>query len=255
MRVRRVQEQDLPDLPARLQAARKASDHSLLEICRRLEITPTYWYKLEKEEASTISYELLTRIEGLLSVDFGVRFFDGDPISHDPNNLYKDAKMNLSKLQWIKVVTPPPGWEGGYWAYNPEHLSAMQKDGDQIINQNGITIFSLGFKHETAARPKAGDLMLLAQHAKITHIVEILDEQPVQQGGWFGRYVKVNWWQPTVDWQTLPQKGEILGCDIDIFDGHPHRFDVFKKFQKAWENRLDLFQAHVAEQLSESLAA
>jgi transcriptional regulator with XRE-family HTH domain len=262
MRVRRVQEQDLPDLPAQLQAARKASDYSLLEICRRLEITPTYWYKLEREESNSISYELLRKIEELLSVDLGARFSETMTATNNlkPNSIGKDVRMDLSKLQWIKVVRPAKGWEvvrgkKGLWAYTPEHLITMQKSGYQVIHQNGLTIFPLGFRHENAAKPQVGDLMLLTQHAKITHVVEVLDEQPIPQDDWFSRYVKVIWWQPEADWQPLPKKEEILGCKIQAMDGAPHRFDAFNDFREKWEDRLDLFQAHVAEQLSESLVA
>ncbi len=263
MKVRRVQERELPKLAAQLKEARKASSLSLLKICEQLGITPTYWYKLEREESNSISYELLRKIEELLSIDLGARFSETmtDANNSKPNRTGKDVGMNLSKLQWIKNVKPGDGWEvvpgkKGCWAYTPEHLIAMQESGHQVVHQNGLTIFPLGFKQENAAtKPQAGDLMLLTQHAKITHIVEVLDEQPIPQDGWFGRYVKVIWWQPETDWSALPKREEILGCNIDPQKTLPYRFDAFKDFQKKWEDRLDLFQSHVAEQISESLVA
>jgi len=94
MRVRKVQEVDVPNLSSKLMAARKASNHSLLEICRQLDITPTYWYKLEKMESSTINYELLKKIEALLPLNLDIRF----PEDLEINNL-NGKKMDLSQLK------------------------------------------------------------------------------------------------------------------------------------------------------------
>ncbi|MBD2261115.1 helix-turn-helix transcriptional regulator [Pseudanabaena sp. FACHB-2040] len=242
MRVRRVQELNIPDLSDRLLAARKASRHSLLEICRRLDITPTYWYKLEKGEASTVNYDLLKRIEDILSLDLRVDFSDASDF-----NFNKELKMDLSRLKWIKVVTPEKGWPH-HWAVSLNEIADCK---EPIIQKNGLTILPLGFKHKKAELPAANDLMVLTQHAKVTHVVEFLDDEPYEEGGWFHRYVKIVWWKPEIDWAELPHRKEVLGFDVSIQKSMPYEFSSFESFQEAWNKKggLEAFQEYVAEQL------
>ncbi len=243
MRVRRVQEIDVPNLPAQLLAARKASDMSLLEICRQLSVTPTYWYKLEKGEATTISYELLKKIEDLLSLNFGVEFLNSPDIE-----LSQEKIMDLSRLQWIKVVTPAKDWPH-YWAVSPNEFAEYQ---DPVIQQNGLTIVPLGFKQEGSEMLNSGDLMVLTQHAKITHVVEVLDDKPENKGGYFQRYVKIVWWKPEMDWGELPHREDVLGFDVQIQKGIPYEFTAFKAFHERWDNQggMDAFREYLAKQLS-----
>ena len=251
MRVRKVQEIDIPDLSGKLLAARKAAKDSLLEICRQLDITPTYWYKLEKGEASTINYDLLRKIEEVLSLDFNVRFSDSSNIASS-----KEVHMELSRLKWIKVVTPPHDWRS-QWAYSQAELETMNSSKNPVINRNGLVVFPLGFKTDRAARrPLAGDLIALTQHAKITHIVEVLDEEPYEDGGWFNHYVKIIWWKPEMEWEALPhRKGEaVLGTDVAPQDGDPHLFTAFETFKNKWGDDpegIKAFQEHLAKKLGE----
>lgn len=73
MRIRKVDELDVPDLAARLKAAREADDRSLAEICRQVGVSPQYWYNLERGTVTTMSFETLRKIEEVLGVDFGVK--------------------------------------------------------------------------------------------------------------------------------------------------------------------------------------
>lgn len=235
----------MPDLAEHLLAARKLSDMSLLEICRQLGITPTYWYKLEKGGADTINYDLLTKIEELLLLNLNIEFSQ----NLNTNSPHKECGMNLSRLKWVKVVTPPKDWKH-YWAVSP---SEIKDASDPVIHHNGLTIVPLGFKHEGAEKLESGDLMALTQHAKITHIVEILDEQPYEKGGWFHRYVKIIWWKPEMNWDKLPHRKKVLGFDVPIQKGVPYEFATsFDAFRERWGNQggLAAFQEHVAEQLS-----
>jgi hypothetical protein len=191
---------------------------SLLEICRQLEITPTYWYKLEKGGADTINYDLLAKIEELLSLDLGIEF----PESVNTNPSHKENGMNLSRLKWVKVVTPPKDWKHR-WALSLPEIADISKN-EPVIQRNGLTIVPLGFKHEGAEKLESGDLMALTQHAKITHVVEILDEQPYKKGEWFNRYVKIIWWKPEMNWDELPHREDVLGFDIPIQKGVPYEF-------------------------------
>lgn len=244
MRVRKVQEIDIPDLSGKLLAARKAAKESLLEICRQLEITPTYWYKLEKGEAGTINYDLLRKIEEVLSLDFNVRFSDASP---------KERHMELSRLKWIKVVRPPHGWST-QWAYSQAELETMNNPTNPVINRNGLVAFPLGFRTDKARLPLAGDLIALTQHAKITHIVEFLDEEADEDGGWFNRYVKVIWWKPETEWKALPHQKVVLGTDVTPMQGIPYLFTAFESFKNKWGDDpegMKAFQEHLAEKLGE----
>jgi transcriptional regulator with XRE-family HTH domain len=253
MRVRKVQEVEVPRLSKQLLSARKASDMSLLEICRQLDITPTYWYKLEKGGAETINYDLLEKIEDLLLLDLGIEF----PSDLNIDSKYKENGMNLSRLKWIKVVTPPFPKEWKHkWALSPDELKdpeLLAGPNEKIIQQNGLTIVPLGFKQKGSEKLESGDLMALTQRGKITHIVEILDEQPYEKGGWFNRYVKIVWWKPEIkDWEELPSRETILGFNIHIFDGIPHEFTAFQSFHEEWDEKggLEAFREYFENELS-----
>lgn len=253
MRVRRIQEYEVPDLPKQLMVARKASNMSLLEICRQLGISATYWYKLEREETGTISYELLSAINKLLSLELD---FDFSHPSTKQSLLSGENGMNLDRLKWIKVVTPEKEWIH-YWAYLPIEIkdSMERKDPekfrmDQTIYQNDLVIFPLGFKTQGSENLSSGDLVALTQHSKITHIVEVLGEQSYQTGDWYQRYVKVVWWVPDIDWGELPHREYILGFDPKPQKGIPYEIANSDTFKKRWgEDGLEAFQSHVAEQL------
>jgi len=155
--------------------------------------------------------------------------------------------MNLEKLIWIKVVTlknKKKDWPDG-WAYLPSKLSSSS--------------FSLDFKKDEdkekyVKEPKKGDLMLLAQHNKITHVVEILDNQISQEDSQFHHNVKVIWWESDMDWNHLPLWKKVLGFDPKIQKGIPYRLESLAGFEKKWKSQeggLSDFQKHVAAQLTD----
>jgi transcriptional regulator with XRE-family HTH domain len=250
MRVRKVQEVNCPNLPGQLKDARRNADRSLLQICKRLDISPTYWYRLERGETETISYDLLQKIEQELPWDFGVYF----PDSQRRHSKKGSQGMNLSSLQWIKAVTPPSDWPS-YWAYTPDEIEKMKQSNNQVINHNEITIFPLAFKGEQSTKLESGDLIALTQHAKITHIVEVLDEQFFEVGGWSNRYVKIIWWKPKIDWNSpdLPHREKVLGVDVAPGNGNLFLFDSFKSFRDKWQrgDGLKEFQDFLSKKLIE----
>ncbi len=247
MRVRKVQEVNCLNLPSQLEDARRNAGRSLLQICKRLDISPTYWYRLERGETETINYDLLQRIEQELSCDFGVEF----PDSKNRNSKKGRTGMDFSRLQWIKVVTPPADYLS-YWAYTPQEIEGAKKAGSQVINHGATTIFPLGFRGEQSARLEVGDLIALKQHAKITHIVEVLDEKFFGTDEWSHRYVKIIWWKPDIDWASLPHAKEVFGVDLTPMSGTPYLLDSFKDFRSTWQgpDSLKEFQAFVLNQLS-----
>ena len=159
-------------------------------------------------------------------------------------------KVDLARLKWIKVVTPPDDWKYR-WALSPEAIND-QKQTEQVINHNGLTIVPLGFKQKKGAEKLAtGDLMALTQRAKLTHIVEIMDERPYEKGGWFHRYVKLSWWKPEINWDNLPPREKVLDCNLQIFQGIPYEFTAFQAFQDVWgrQGGMEAFQSHLADHL------
>jgi hypothetical protein len=92
--------------------------------------------------------------------------------------------VDLSNLRWVKVITDGDRSE---WAYTRQRLKSM----NNIIDANGVTIFPLGFRDQSASKPGSKDLMVLIQKGKLTHIVEVLDQNFYPEGDWFYRFVKV----------------------------------------------------------------
>ena len=158
--------------------------------------------------------------------------------------------MNLNYLKWIKVVTPSQEWKH-HWALSPDEVEDPERD-DQIIHHNGLTIVPLGFKHTGAEKLQSGDLMLLTQRAKITHIVEILDNQPYKRDDWFYRYIKIVWWKPDIDWNELPHRKTVLGFDIPIQKGIPYELTSFQAFHERWDAQggLEAFRVQLTQQIT-----
>ncbi|OKH13766.1 helix-turn-helix domain-containing protein [[Limnothrix rosea] IAM M-220] len=257
MRVRQVQELDIPDLPQRLHAARKQSDMSLLAICRKLGVSSTYWYKLERGETSTINYDMLEKIAQVVDLGFEIS------TSLSPNSLTftsQENGMDFSRLNWIKVVTPPKDY-AYHWAYSLDEITKAMAGGafnqpgmDPAIHQakNEFTVFPLGFKDQGAEKPECGDLIVLTQRAKITHVVAVLDEAPYENGGWWNRYVKIVWWQPHLDWhKDLPHRSEILEFDVSVQKSIPYELEAFQSFHEVWDEKggLKACQEHVKRKL------
>jgi len=76
MKVRKVIDVETPGLGAKIKAAREADSRSLLSICKAVDLTPMYWYKIEAEEVKALPIETLRQIEEVLGIDFGVSFDD-----------------------------------------------------------------------------------------------------------------------------------------------------------------------------------
>ena len=72
IRIRRTDEIEAPDLAAKLKAAREADKRSLSEICRQIGVSNQYWYNIERGSLTTMSLDMLRKIEKVLDVDFGV---------------------------------------------------------------------------------------------------------------------------------------------------------------------------------------
>ncbi len=72
IKVRRVQETEIPDLSQKLKDAR--GDTPLSQIARRAGITRQALQNFESGKVGAIAYPTLKKLEQVLGVDFGVKF-------------------------------------------------------------------------------------------------------------------------------------------------------------------------------------
>ncbi len=143
--------------------------------------------------------------------------------------------MDLSLLKWIKCVTDDDKTK---WAYTRQRIREM----DNVIDENGVTIFPLGFKHNNADDPKQGSLIALTQRAKLTHIVEVLDQKSYDKDGWFHRFVRVLWWNPELEWDNLTHRSVYFGFDPWPMDGNPHIIENLPKYKNRWNQEAGGFE-------------
>ena len=69
-------EVEVPDLGQRIKQAQADSGLSIEKVIRSLDISRTYWGRMVADRDMAISVDLLRKIEGFFSVDFGVKFND-----------------------------------------------------------------------------------------------------------------------------------------------------------------------------------
>lgn len=166
--------------------------------------------------------------------------------------------MDLSRLKWTKNIRPDEKYAD--WAYQPERGLQLAMELPEV------RIFGLTWKNiyeENASKPQQGDLILLHQHAKVTHIAEFLDNNlynNTSEPEWgIYRVVQAVWTPPTgVDWATLPHQDVMFGFEVSksIWDGKAHNLDTpgqMSKFHEHWSSKggLIAFQNHLDIKLAE----
>ena len=154
--------------------------------------------------------------------------------------------MDFSKVKWLKNVKPDKGW-----AYQSENDIQMMEP----------RIFQLHWKSKSdsnLADPQKGDWMVLVQQARVTHIVEMLDNHVYgNDDEWAAYRVVQAIWMPPIgfDWYALPHQREIFGIESLPQDGSAHRLDQHDKmyqFNQYWKDQggLEGFQQNLAKALS-----
>ncbi|MGF1520758.1 MAG: GUN4 domain-containing protein [Leptolyngbyaceae cyanobacterium] len=154
-------------------------------------------------------------------------------------------KCDPSKLLFLKNVRDPS--DG--WAYT---LERIQQTGSLIENR----VFELFWplKSRGAKSASKGDLMLLNQHARVTHVVEMLDNEVRESEVGYFRWVRIVWLPKQADWDQLPHQRKVLGFEPPrIGGGTTYSFTSpnFGKFRAAWDS-LEAFQIHIFQLLMES---
>ncbi|QLE39998.1 hypothetical protein FD723_05660 [Nostoc sp. C052] len=147
--------------------------------------------------------------------------------------------MNLTELKWTKNVNHQG--DDKDWAY-------------QNIDPD-LNIFQLNWKTEqakNALKPEKGELILLRQRAKVTHIVKLLNktlyEEPADGEFSISRRVQVVW---IADFSSVPpQQDMVFGYHVHLQGGKVIRLET-PTLNKHWISRGGLvgFQNHVLKAL------
>ncbi len=137
--------------------------------------------------------------------------------------------MDLSQLKWLKNVKPDQGW-------------AYDKPNEMPVPE--ARIFRLNWRKgkANAQQPLKGNLIALVQSARVTHIVELIDDvvygNAEEEWGIY-RIVRVVWMpSEEFDWWSLPHQREIFGIEDLPPDGAVHslsRTEQMPQFNQHWE--------------------
>ncbi len=151
-------------------------------------------------------------------------------------------ECNFSKLLYIKNVRR----SDGDWAYT---LKNIQEIGGSVESR----VFELFWLPTSKGANLASkdDLMILNQQARVTHVVEMLDDEVRKNESGYFRWVRVVWMSQKKDWYQLPHQREILGFEPPRFGGGAvcsFTSPNFGKFHAAWNNLQD-FQKHIFQVL------
>ncbi|MEH2083959.1 MAG: hypothetical protein V7K89_29525 [Nostoc sp.] len=154
--------------------------------------------------------------------------------------------MNLDRLIWTKNITPI---DGEIWAY--KNIDTIYPD---------LKIFALHWrnlkgKDENNARyPLEAELMILRQHRKVTHIVQMLNDQLYRDTNAedefnIYRIVQVVWM--TDNWEHPPENDKVFDCSIHFPRfGKAIKLENIQKLQKRWGKEGLAFQQHVQSVLN-----
>jgi hypothetical protein len=148
--------------------------------------------------------------------------------------------IDPSNILFTKNVKDPSGW-----AYTAERLG--------VIGNSSIGCeFELWWRSTSsgAGLPSCGDCMILHQRAKVTHLVEFLDNVVIPRESGTGRRVKVVWMPKNSSWESLPHQKEILGFNPAYSDGSTHALTSpnFSTFRQRWD-KIEDFQKHFVTML------
>ncbi|MEM6866797.1 MAG: SUMF1/EgtB/PvdO family nonheme iron enzyme [Cyanobacteria bacterium P01_C01_bin.121] len=144
-----------------------------------------------------------------------------------------------SKILFLKNVRDP----SGEWAYTPEIIQQMATSPEGRV-------FELYWPSNKGVKsPSKGDLMILNQRAKITHVVEMLDDNVRENPVGYFRWVQIVWMPDEEDWSQLPHQREVLGFEPPAFGGTAYSLANLSELQKRWK-RLEAFQQHVFQVLT-----
>lgn len=160
------------------------------------------------------------------------------------------SKIDLSRLKWTKNVYNPD-----VWVYRHDYIHYPYL----------VPEFNLHWakgQEANISKPQEGDLILLRQRTKVTHLVMTLDDQidnsPNTPTHPLIRRVQVLWManEPlnTLDaqiWDNAPSQNDVFGFDIELQGGKAIELDHIKDLNETFKDQggLTAFQKRVAEKL------
>ncbi|MDB9527899.1 GUN4 domain-containing protein [Oscillatoria sp. CS-180] len=151
------------------------------------------------------------------------------------------SECEPSKILFLKNVRDP----NGVWAYTVERI----QNGGGDIESRVFELFWLSTSRGAKTASK-GDLMLLNQFAKITHIVEMLDDEVRENEAGYFRWVRIVWMPEEEDWSQLPHQRDVIGFEPPtIGGGTAYSLANLSKLQETW-NSLEAFQQRVVQVLT-----
>jgi uncharacterized caspase-like protein len=146
------------------------------------------------------------------------------------------SECDPSKILFIKNIRDL----NSGWAYTLDHIQQM---GGSIESRVFELFWSPGGRGAKSA--SKGDLMLLNQRAKITHVAEMLDDDVRRNSIGYFRWVRLVWMPEESDWSKLPHQRDVIGFEPPrIGGGTTYSLANLSKFQEAWKD-LEVFQQHV----------
>ncbi len=154
--------------------------------------------------------------------------------------------MDLNGLIWTKNVKPLNGED---WAYHS--IPTIYPD---------LKIFALHWRNFqggdeiNANTPQEGELIILRQRSKVTHIVKMLNKQLYPDGNTgelfnIYRLVQVIWM--TENWERSPDTNKVFDCVIKFpQNGKAIKLENIHVFQEHWGKKELAFQHHVQSVLN-----
>jgi hypothetical protein len=156
------------------------------------------------------------------------------------------SECDPSKILFLKNVRDPDG----SWAYTIDRI----RDMGGVLESRVFELFWLSTSRGAKTASK-GDLMLLNQFAKITHVVEILDNEVRENEAGYFRWVRIVWMPDEQDWSQLPHQRDVIGFEPPtIGGGTAYSLSNLSKLKKRWDT-FPAFQQHVFQALTSADAA
>ena len=119
------------------------------------------------------------------------------------------TEIDLTNLKWTKNVNHPDPTIR--WAYRS----------NEIHYRFLLPEFNLHWKKgydDDAQRPQQGDIILLRQRTKVTHLVKILDDKPSSENnGDYPIFRRVQLlWMVKEPWDKAPHQNDIFGFEVKL---------------------------------------
>jgi hypothetical protein len=144
--------------------------------------------------------------------------------------------MDLTELKWTKNINHQDGEK--YCAYHPDLKNfPLQWKKDQEKN---------------AGKPHKGELIILRQRCKVTHIVKVLDDNPCKEhtDKEFSIYREVQVVWVAEHWDVPPDQDTVFGYPLNLQGGKVMELET-PTFKAHWDTRGGLaeFKNHVLKVL------